>query len=70
VSFGGSSLSVPNPDGNWHQWSVTFDQSTGNLAIYEDTALCHNPRDYPASFITPVSTARIFSFQGFGTSIA
>ena len=36
VSFGGTSLSVPTPDGHWHEWSVTFDKASGNVAIYED----------------------------------
>ena len=36
VSFGGSTLSTPTNDNNWHEWAVTFDSTTGQRVIYED----------------------------------
>ena len=36
VSFGGSTLSTPTNDNNWHQWAVTFDATTGQRVIYQD----------------------------------
>lgn len=39
VNAGGTTLAVQVPDGDWHQWSVTFDEASHALAIYEDSVL-------------------------------
>ena len=36
VSFGGSTLTTPTNDNNWHEWAVTFDLATGQRIIYRD----------------------------------
>ena len=36
VSFGGTTLSTPTNDNNWHEWAVTFDATSGQLFIYQD----------------------------------
>ena len=36
VSFGGTTLSTPTNDNNWHEWAVTFDAKSGQLMIYQD----------------------------------
>lgn len=39
VNAGGTTLVVQVADGDWHQWSVTFDKTSHALAIYEDSVL-------------------------------
>ena len=36
VSFGGSTLTTPTNDNNWHEWAVTFNSATGQRIIYRD----------------------------------
>ncbi|MGP0063987.1 MAG: beta strand repeat-containing protein, partial [Isosphaeraceae bacterium] len=36
VSMGGTTLTTPTNDNNWHEWAVTFDATTGTLMIYQD----------------------------------
>ncbi len=36
VSFGGSTLTTPTNDNNWHEWAVTFNSTTGQRIIYRD----------------------------------
>jgi hypothetical protein len=36
VTQSGQTLNYATTDNKWHHWAVTFDQSTGNRAIYKD----------------------------------
>ena len=52
---------MPTPDGNWHEWTVTFDKASGALLIYEDSILV---KSGTASALSGASTNFVIGHSG------
>ena len=64
VSSGGSTLSYAPTDDNWHEWTVTFDATSGQRVLYEDGTEVASDTAQP---ITGASTTLLVGVSGAGS---